>query len=149
MTQAATDVADNLAAGHYQRRHGRRVLLLGGLALALLLSLALDITTGPSGMSLSRLLQVLWNPGSMPRVEAVIVWNVRLPYALMAVLVGAALALAGAEMQTVLDNPLASPFTLGVSAAAAFGAALAIVLGLGLPGAVSYTHLTLPTILLV
>ena len=84
MTQAATDVADNLAAGHYQRRHGRRVLLLGGLALALLLSLALDITTGPSGMSLSRLLQVLWDPGSMPRVEAVIVWNVRLPYALMA-----------------------------------------------------------------
>lgn len=134
MTRAATEVQDSIASGHYRKRYGRRVLLLSGLALALLLSLALDITTGPSGMSLSRLLQVLWDPGSMPRVEAVIVWNVRLPYALMAVLVGAALALAGAEMQTVLDNPLASPFTLGVSAAAAFGAALAIVLGLGLPG---------------
>lgn len=41
---------------------------------------------------------------------------------------------ASAEMQTILNNPLASPFTLGVSSAAAFGAALAIVLGIGLPG---------------
>jgi iron complex transport system permease protein len=37
-------------------------------------------------------------------------------------------------MQTILNNPLASPFTLGVSSAASFGAALAIVLGLGIPG---------------
>ncbi|MEM9209823.1 MAG: iron ABC transporter permease, partial [Pseudomonadota bacterium] len=62
-----------------------------------------------------------------------IVWQIRLPYALMAALVGAALSLAGAEMQTILNNPLASPFTLGVSSAASFGAALAIVLGIGLP----------------
>ncbi len=45
-----------------------------------------------------------------------------------------ALGLAGAEMQTILNNSLASPFTLGVSSAAAFGAALAIVLGIGIPG---------------
>ena len=64
----------------------------------------------------------------------VIVWDIRLPQALMAALVGAALGLAGAEMQTILNNPLASPFTLGVSSAAAFGASLAIVLNLGLPG---------------
>jgi len=51
----------------------------------------------------------------------------------MALVVGAALALAGAEMQTILNNPLASPFTLGVSSAASFGAALAIVLGVGAP----------------
>lgn len=134
MTQVQACESANGAGERYRHRHRRRVLLLSALALALVMSLAVDITTGPSGMSLTRLLQVLWDPASMPRVEAVIVWNVRLPYALMAVLVGAALALAGAEMQTVLDNPLASPFTLGVSAAAAFGAALAIVLGLGIPG---------------
>ncbi len=52
----------------------------------------------------------------------------------MAVVVGMSLGLAGAEMQTILNNPLASPFTLGVSSAAAFGAALAIVLGIGIPG---------------
>ena len=47
----------------------------------------------------------------------------------MAVLIGAALSLAGAQMQTILDNPLAEPFTLGISAAAAFGGAASIVLG--------------------
>lgn len=122
------------ASQRYRRRHQRRMVLVLGLLLALLASVAVDIATGPSGMGLARLLQVLWDPASVPRVEAVIVWNVRLPYALMAVLVGAALALAGAEMQTVLANPLASPFTLGISAAASFGAAIAIVLGLGIPG---------------
>lgn len=122
------------ATVQYQRRKQRRIALLALLALALFISVAVDISTGPSGMGIARLLQILRDPGSVPRVEAVIVWNVRLPYALMAVLVGAALALAGVEMQTVLDNPLASPFTLGVSAAAAFGAALAIVLGLAIPG---------------
>ncbi len=122
------------AVAHYQQRRRLRLALLFVLALALIASVALDVATGPSGMAVERLLQILRDPGSVPRVEAVIVWNVRLPYALMAVLVGAALALAGVEMQTVLGNPLASPFTLGVSAAAALGAALAIVLGLALPG---------------
>ncbi len=65
---------------------------------------------------------------------SVIVWQIRFPAAVLAVLVGMALALAGAEMQTTLDNPLASPFTLGMSSAATFGAALAIVLGVNIPG---------------
>src|SRR3546814_15439681 len=53
---------------------------------------------------------------------------------MMAVVGGMALGLAGAEMQTILNNPLASPFTLGISSAAAFGASLAIVLNLSVPG---------------
>lgn len=56
-------------------------------------------------------------------------WKLRLPMSVMALLVGMALALAGAQMQTILGNPLAEPFTLGISAAAAFGGAAAIVLG--------------------
>ncbi|MFP3335762.1 iron chelate uptake ABC transporter family permease subunit, partial [Pseudomonas sp. SIMBA_064] len=77
-------------------------------------------------MSLGRLLQGIFEPTTLSATERVIIWNVRLPYALMAVLVGAALSLAGAEMQAILDNPLASPFTLGVSSSAALGASLAI-----------------------
>ncbi|MBP9643750.1 MAG: iron ABC transporter permease, partial [Budvicia sp.] len=76
----------------------------------------------------------LWHPETVDAGTQVIVWDIRLPYALMAIVVGMALGLAGAEMQTILNNPLASPFTLGVSSAAAFGAALAIVLGIGIPG---------------
>lgn len=74
------------------------------------------------------------HPSGATNGMRVIVWDIRLPYALMALLVGMALGLAGAEMQTILNNSLASPFTLGVSSAAAFGAALAIVLGIGIPG---------------
>ena len=64
-------------------------------------------------------------PGS-----AVIVWDIRLPVALLAVVVGGMLGLAGAEMQTILDNPLADPFTLGLSSAAGVGASVAIVTGM-------------------
>ncbi|EMH4917279.1 iron ABC transporter permease [Serratia marcescens] len=120
--------------GRYQHILRHRLLMMGVLALAILGSLLLDFTMGPSGLSLSSLWQTLLDPAAADAGTRVIVWDIRLPYALMAVVVGCALGLAGAEMQTILNNPLASPFTLGVSSAAAFGAALAIVLGIGIPG---------------
>ncbi|ALD46064.1 iron-siderophore ABC transporter permease [Serratia sp. OLHL2] len=120
--------------GRYQHILRHRLLMMGVLALAILGSLLLDFTMGPSGLSLSSLWQTLLDPAAADAGTRVIVWDIRLPYALMAVVVGFALGLAGAEMQTILNNPLASPFTLGVSSAAAFGAALAIVLGIGIPG---------------
>lgn len=57
-----------------------------------------------------------------------IIWNIRIPQALTAVVAGAGLAIAGVTMQSVLRNPLASPFTLGLSNAAAFGAAVGILI---------------------
>ncbi len=56
-----------------------------------------------------------------------IIWDVRMPRVLAALLVGAGLSLSGTVMQSVLRNPLASPYTLGLSSAAAFGASFAIV----------------------
>ena len=122
------------AMGRYHKVLRHRFLLLGVLLVAILASLILDFTLGPSGLSLSELWQTIISPATMDAGTRVIVWDIRLPYALMAVVVGLALGLAGAEMQTILNNPLASPFTLGVSSAAAFGAALAIILGIGIPG---------------
>lgn len=118
-------------AADYRRFTRARLLLLGALALALGLSFVADVATGPSPFPARDLLRGLFDPASLDRAQSVILWDVRLPYAVMALLVGAALGLAGAEMQTVLNNPLASPFTLGVAAAATFGASLAIVLGFG------------------
>jgi len=112
----------------------RRMLMIAVLVLAIIASLVLDFTLGPAGLSLSTLWQSLLHPATVDAGTRVIVWDIRLPYALMAVVVGFCLGLAGAEMQTILNNPLASPFTLGVSSAAAFGAALAIILGIGIPG---------------
>ncbi|MDR0273312.1 MAG: iron ABC transporter permease [Clostridiales bacterium] len=68
-----------------------------------------------------------------------IVWNLRLPRALLAFCAGAALSVSGAVMQSVLRNPLASSFTLGVSSGASFGAALVIFLGVSF-----FSFLTLP-----
>jgi len=117
-----------LAASHgYRRLLARRVCLLLVIGCALLGSVLLDLSTGSSGMGVGQLLQGLLHPQTLDVTDRVIIWNVRLPYALMAVLVGAALSLAGAEMQAILNNPLASPFTLGVSSAAALGASLVIV----------------------
>ncbi|WP_312121222.1 FecCD family ABC transporter permease [Kosakonia cowanii] len=119
---------------NYRAIMRRRVGLLALLVGLIIASMLLDFTLGPSGLSLDVLGQTLLHPQSVDAGTRVIVWDIRMPYALMAIVVGLTLGLAGAEMQTILNNPLASPFTLGVSSAAAFGAALAIVLGIGIPG---------------
>lgn len=113
----------------YGRITRRKYLMLVGFSLVLLLTFTLDIALGPAKLSLWDVVATIVAPQSSSAANQVIVWDIRLPMALMAVLVGASLAIAGAEMQTILNNPLASPFTLGISAAAGFGAALAIVLG--------------------
>ncbi|MBK5144861.1 iron ABC transporter permease [Budviciaceae bacterium BWR-B9] len=120
--------------GRYHRILRKRLMILAIVLLAIIGSLVLDFIMGPSGLTIAELWQTLWHPETVDAGTQVIVWDIRLPYALMAIVVGMALGLAGAEMQTILNNPLASPFTLGVSSAAAFGAALAIVLGIGIPG---------------
>ncbi|OZI62221.1 FecCD family ABC transporter permease [Bordetella genomosp. 11] len=107
----------------------RRQLLLFVLAALIGSAMLADFLTGSSPLPIPALLDALLHPGEAAPVERVIVWSIRLPYALAAALVGMALGLAGAEMQTVLNNPLASPDTLGVSSAAALGASVAIVFG--------------------
>lgn len=118
---------------YHQIMRKRGVLMLA-IALAMMVLLIVHLIFGSSGLSLSALWQALFQPEKVSAGIHVIVWDIRLPYTLMALLVGMALGLSGAEMQTILNNPLATPFTLGVSSAAAFGAALAIVLGSGIPG---------------
>ncbi|MDC7785732.1 iron ABC transporter permease [Rhodoplanes sp. TEM] len=118
----------------HRRLLRRRAAVVAGLALAGIAAFLLDLATGPSALSIVDVLRGILFPQELGRAAAVIVFDVRLPQAAMAILVGVALALAGAEMQTVLNNPMASPFTLGMSAAATFGAAVAIVLGVALPG---------------
>jgi len=63
-------------------------------------------------------------------VEYTVFFNVRLPRAIMAILFGAVMGVSGATLQTLFRNPLVSPYTLGISSGAAFGAALSLALGL-------------------
>ncbi len=116
----------------YRRRAAQRFAALGAVTTAVLLAFVLDIATGPSRLAIDDVAASLTGRVIDPITDA-IVWSLRLPMALMAVVVGFALGISGAVMQTVLNNPLASPYTLGISAAAGLGAALVIVLGASLP----------------
>ncbi len=119
-----------LAIGGYARRIRLRGAAVIAAALVLCLLVLADLVTGPSGMPLADLNRAFWaGPGGEDRAAAAILWQIRMPQTIMAVLVGASLGLAGLVMQTILANPLASPFTLGFSAAAGFGAAVSILLG--------------------
>lgn len=122
----------------YRRLVARRIALVLGLGALLVLSVGIDISLGPARYPLADVFRTILFPAQADLQMRVVVWDIRMPMALMAVTVGACLSLAGAQMQTILANPLASPFTLGLSAAASFGAALAMVLGLAVfPGALA------------
>lgn len=118
---------------HYRATRQRRLLLILMLAALSALAFLVDLLTGPSKLGLQETIRALFGMSEVSRMAGVIVWQVRMPASVMAILVGAALALAGTEMQTILGNPLAEPFTLGVSSCSALGAAVAIVMGLSLP----------------
>ncbi len=110
-----------------------KLIVVLGTMLLLALSTLFDIFSGPGNYSLSEVISTLFNKKAISIQMEVVVWDLRLPIALMAVITGMMIALAGAQMQTILNNPLAGPFTLGISSAASFGAALGIVLGKGIP----------------
>ncbi|UQS25726.1 iron chelate uptake ABC transporter family permease subunit [Amycolatopsis thermalba] len=110
-------------------------LCAGGLAL-LVVSLAVAVTIGPAGIGVGDVYATvlahlgLGDPVLTP-VRDGIVWHLRIPRALLAAVCGAGLAVCGAVMQSLLRNPLADPFVLGVSSGASTGAVLVVVLGVG------------------
>lgn len=116
----------------YAAMGARRVVVLAIGCVAILVSLVLDVATGPAFLPIGAVAQSVFGLAQDRTVDA-IVWSIRLPIAFVALVVGAALGLSGAIMQTILNNPLASSYTLGVSAGAGFGAALVIVLGVAMP----------------
>lgn len=139
MASLSDPQAETTGRDRYRALAGRRILILIGLVVTLCLSIATDMALGPARYTLSEVISAIVNPAEVANQLRVVIWDIRMPIALMAVTVGASLSVAGAQMQTILSNPLASPFTLGISAAASFGAALALVGGVAIfPGAVEY-----------
>jgi iron complex transport system permease protein len=114
-----------------------RPWLLFALLLLLLLAFALSLTLGSVDIPLEQVVRILL--GGVPEKAswADILFKFRLPKAVTAVLVGAALSTAGLQMQTLFRNPLADPFILGVSSGASLGVAL-VILGMGAGGALTF-----------
>ncbi|WP_145722887.1 FecCD family ABC transporter permease [Mesorhizobium tianshanense] len=118
--------------GAYRALSLRRQAILLMLTVGLCAAFVGDIATGPARYGLGEVVRTLVAPAEADAQMRVIVWSIRMPSALMAMVVGMALAIGGAQMQTILNNPLASPFTLGISSGASFGAALALAFGVAL-----------------
>lgn len=96
-------------------------------------ALAFGVFMGGSELPAGAILDALIHPGQQGTIHTLI-WELRIPRIIRAVIVGASLAVCGVAFQAVLRNPLAEPYTLGVSAGGALGATIAIMLGLsGLP----------------
>lgn len=108
--------------------------ILGGLLL-LFFMFIYSISVGEVEIPLYKVMQTLLGQKPVTKWDVgvrSIIWNIRLPQALAAIVAGAGLSVAGVVMQSILRNPLGSPFTLGISNAGAFGAAVSVVvLGTG------------------
>lgn len=115
------------------------MLLWLSLPLAFLV-ICIGTSIGSSNINIFNIISVIGNKlFSIPLIEGVgsndvaIIWVVRFPRVLLAFMVGAALSVSGAVMQSILKNPLASPYTLGVSSGASLGVGIYIVLGVSIP----------------
>jgi iron complex transport system permease protein len=106
----------------YEGRKGRFIWLAGVMTLILGVT---GLALGPGDISFRELLAVLTGGGD--QLHQGIIFQIRFPRVLAGIMSGIALSVSGVVMQSVLRNPLGSPFTLGISNAAAFGAAFAII----------------------
>ncbi len=114
-------------ASRYREHTGRkRSYILAGILLLLVASV-LSISTGSVDIPPSEVVKTLSGYSHSATTDSII-WNIRLPQVLTAIVAGAGLAVSGVVMQSILRNPLGSPFTLGISNAAAFGAAFSIII---------------------
>jgi len=117
----------------------KKVLFLFFSVFLLVFVAGYAITIGSYDMTIIDVGQILLSglihPGES--TADLVIWTVRLPRVLIGLLAGFGLGISGVVLQAVLRNPLASPFTLGISSAASFGASLAIILGVGVFGEIS------------
>ncbi len=109
----------------YREMIRKNTCLFVGCLLFLMCLIIYSLSTGSYHLSLERILKVL--TGTAGEQERIVVWTIRMPRIVAAVVAGWGLSLAGVVMQSLLRNPLVSPSTLGISHGAAFGAAFAIV----------------------
>ncbi len=115
-------------ATHIWPRMGRRRLGLALLVMALALLFVLSISLGSVRIPLADVVTILTGGEPAKATWADIVLKFRLPKAITATLAGAALAVAGLQMQTLFRNPLADPYVLGISSGASLGVALVVLL---------------------
>ena len=109
----------------------RNLICFGTLFIGVLVLFAWTLVSGPVDVSLSDLAVALFSPDRAEPFHAKILWELRFPRALAAVLAGASLSVSGLCLQTVFRNPLCGPYVLGISSGASLGVAVALLAGFG------------------
>lgn len=105
------------------------MIYYGILVMLLIILFGLNIYMGSAKIKIADLIDVLMGKGNT--LQSKIVWNIRIPRALAALLLGGALSISGYLLQTFFSNPIAGPFVLGISHAAKLAVALVMILMLG------------------
>ncbi len=121
----------------YHRQLARNALLLAVCIIGIILFVGLFSLSVYNSISLSETYRIIWDHIRGVQYEKRTlywwadryIWNTAMPHALVAIIAGASLAVCGALMQAVMGNPLADPYTSGISSGACFGAVAAIVVG--------------------
>ena len=125
----------------YKKFVGRKALFLLFLVGLAILFVGVGVTIGPIDITIIEVYatiiqRVLSIDLGLETLTEVVIWNIRLPRLMWGIAAGIGLGVAGCAMQIVLRNPLASPFTLGISAGANFGISVAIILNIAFFGGV-------------
>ncbi|MGI6554836.1 MAG: FecCD family ABC transporter permease [Bacillota bacterium] len=123
---AAENTGEREKTSIYRQYTGRKKAIITLLGLLVVLLGVYAVNAGSTELSFYQVIMTIAGQGS--GVSDVVIWNIRLPRVLAGIIAGAGLSIAGCVMQNNLRNPLASPSTLGISSAAAFGANIAIIL---------------------
>ncbi|MCE5223696.1 iron ABC transporter permease [bacterium] len=123
----------------FHQYHLRKIFFLTGVLVIIVLLVGIAAVFGSYDLTFGEVYKIIGGGAivkffpkfAFPEsVAGTIIWELRLPRIFMAIVSGASLGVAGAIMQGVLRNPLAEPFTLGISSAAAMGASLSIIGGI-------------------
>jgi len=130
---------DNMVR-QYKAHLIKKILFIILCLVIVIVAVGISLGIGSREIGFERVYELLFNhiigvqypEGSVDWVEDAVVWDFRLPRTLFAIIAGAALAVAGVAMQGVMNNPLADPYTTGISSGACFGVSVSIILGLNI-----------------
>ncbi len=124
--------------GTYKKYTKRKIIFIIICLIVAISCVGISVSVGGRDVAFFDVYKTIFNhiigikhaPGTVEWMDDFIIWNVRLPRAVFAAIAGAGLAVGGVVMQSVMKNPLADPYTTGISSGACLGVAVAMVLGL-------------------